>query len=128
MKRIALVLLAGLALTGCDSIRQKVGEEVRQVEIGDSLVSDGWNTVVYHQESDVAGLDFDENEPELSVNLIDVETGTSFKVPVGSECNSWPAPKGSRFLVRFDRSASKAKPKDIYISPQSNQVANYICG
>lgn len=127
MKRLALVLLAGIALTGCDSMRHKVGEEVRQVEIGDSLVSDGWNTVVYQRESDLAPLDLDSNEAELYVNLTDVETGTVFKMGLGSECSQFPAQKGQRFLVKFDKSASKAKPNDIYMAPQSDKVMGYLC-
>ena len=127
MKRIAVVLLAGLALTACDSMRQKVGEEVRQVEIGDSLVSDGYNTVVYRNELDLAPLDLDSNEAELYVNLIDVETGSVFKMPLGSECSQFPAQKGQRFLAKFDKEASKDKPNDIYISPQSDKIQNYIC-
>lgn len=126
MKKLVLALVA-LSLAGCDRIPTKIGEEVRPVEIGDSLVSDGWNTVVYHYESDLFGLDLDNNDAELYVELIDVNTGQKFKTYLGSECGSFPAPKGQRVLIRFDRSASKAKPKDIYIAPQSSQVSNYLC-
>lgn len=126
MKKLVLALVA-LSLAGCDRIPTKIGEEVRPVEIGDSMVSDGWNTVVYQTESDLYGLDLDNNEAELYVDLIETNTGQKFRVSLGSECNSWPAPKGERFLARFDRSASKAKPKDIYIAPQSAQVFDFLC-
>lgn len=127
MKKIALVMLLGTMLAGCDSMTKKFGEQVREVEVGDSLVSDGWNTVIYQQESDVSGLDFDSSEPELYVNIQDVETGSTFKVSMGSECSQFPAPKGQRMLIRFDLSKSKAKPNDIYMAPHSDQIFKILC-
>lgn len=128
MKRFALILLAGVALTGCDQIRHKIGEEVRQVEIGDSIVSDGFNSVYYHTPSDTNSLDLENNDAELYVVLTDVSSGATFKMSLGSECGTFPAPKGQRFLVKFDKSASKAKPNDVYMVPQSDQVYHYLCG
>ena len=128
MKRILAVIAVGVMLTGCDRIPQKIGEEVRQVEVGESIVSDGWHEVVYTQESDMNSLDFDENDPELYVNVKDVDTGHVFKVSLGGECGQWPLPRGERFLTRFDRFASKKYPKDITFAPQSGPVSKFLCG
>jgi hypothetical protein len=128
MKRIAVMLMLGISLGACDRIPHKIGESVRHVQVAESIVSDGWNEVVYRTESDLNRLDFSESEPTLYVNLIDVETGNVFKVDMGSECNQWPVPRGHQFLARFDRSASKAKPNDIYIAPQTYPVRKFLCG
>lgn len=127
MKRFALLLLVGASLAGCDRIPTKIGEEVRQVEIGDSILSDGWNSVIYQRQGDEASLDFDSNEPELYVNVLDVESGQTFKVGLGSECSQFPIPKGQRFLARFDKSASKAKPNEIFFAPQSDKIYTAFC-
>lgn len=127
MKKLVLLMLVGVSLAGCDSMTQKFGEEVRQVEIGDSILSDGYNSVVYQRQGDEAMLDFDNNDPELSVNITDVESGSVFKVSLGSECATFPLPKGQRLLARFDMSKSKAKPQDIYMAPQTAPLYTMFC-
>lgn len=127
MKRLALLLLVGASLAGCDSMTHKFGESVRQVEIGDSMVSDGYNTVVYQRESDLAPLDLDNNDVQLSVNILDVDTNQTFKVELGGQCETFPLPKGQRLLARFDMSKSKAKPNDIYMAPQTDPLYKMFC-
>ena len=124
MKRILLLSLGCLALTACGP--KHVRDEVRQVEIGDTIISDGWQDIVYTPNVDLSGLDYD-TEPTLYVNLTDVETGTVFKVPLGYECSQFPLPKGERFLTRFDITAYEEKPQEQYMSPYSDPVAKHLC-
>ena len=111
MKKILVLSFACLALAGCDRIPQKIGETVREVEVGDTRVDE----------------DYDEETSELHVTITDVESGNSWDVNLGEECRQYPLPKGERFLTRFDRSAAKADPKTVYLAPQTSTVYKYLC-
>lgn len=124
MKRIGLLSLGCLLLTACGP--EHVRDEVRQVEIGDTIISDGWQDIVYVPNVDLSGLD-SESEPSLYVNLTDIESGNVFKVYLGYECSQFPLPKGTRFLTRFDVKAYKDKPETLLISPYGDPVAKHLC-
>jgi hypothetical protein len=107
MKSIS-VLLAFATLAACGP--KKFGEEVRQVEVGQTYV--------------------DEDMGELYVDIKDVSSGQNWKVGLGEECRQYPLPMGERFMTRFDKSRYEDKPEDknIYFSPQTTPIWNYLCG
>jgi hypothetical protein len=109
MKRILLIAGAALALSACDRIPQKVGEEVRGVEIADGGRVD-----------DMAG--------ELHVTIREIESGQSWDVNLGEECSQYPLPMGQKFLARFDKMAAKATPQNVSVEPNQQMLWNYLCG
>lgn len=123
MKRI-LLTSACLLVAACGP--EHVRDEVRQVEIGNTIISDGWTDIVYTSDADFQRLD-QEYDPELYVEVIDVESGTAFKVPLGYECKQFPLPRGSRFLTRFDITAYEDKPKEEFMSPYGGPVKSHLC-
>jgi hypothetical protein len=124
MKRILLMASAALMLAGCGT--DHVRDQVRQVEVQESIVSDGYTDIIYYPNVDLSSLD-EEYEPDLYVNIKDVDTGTVFKVPVGTECSTFPAEKGLRFLAKFDIRAYKEKPQELYLSPYSEPITKLLC-
>lgn len=120
MKRIALVLAGALLLTACGP--EHVKDEVREVEIGQTLVDDGYGPAPY-----VPNTEYTSEAPELYVELKDTATGTIFKVDLGTECSQFPFPVGQRFLAKFDISAYKEKPADLYMTPYSDKVYGFLC-
>jgi hypothetical protein len=132
MNKVALIIAGCLALTACGP--KHVRDEVREVETGDTIVSDGWTEVVFQGENDPKVSDpmalfvLDENsDPELYLNVIDKQTGQTFKVWLGYECNRFPIPKGVRFLAKFDIKAYEDKPNELLMSPYSTPISNYFC-
>jgi hypothetical protein len=132
MNKIAMIAAVSLALTACGP--EHIRDEVREVETGDTIVSDGWTDVVFQGETDPKVSDpnalalLDENsDPELYVKIKDISTGEEFKVWLGYECNRFPIPKGARFLAKFDIMAYEKSPKELYIRPYSEPINKYLC-
>jgi hypothetical protein len=124
MKKITILLAGCLALTGCGP--EHVRDEVREVQVADTIISDGYQDIVWTPGVNLNVLD-DESEPELYVNILDVATGQAFKIDLGTECSQFPLPKGQRFLARFNVLAYKEKPRELYMNPYGQPINKLLC-
>jgi hypothetical protein len=106
MKKIAFALGCTLALSAC-SLPEHVRDEVLQVE--------------------VTGQNVDEDLGELHVDIFVPELNQSWNVNLGDQCGQYPLPIGEKFMTRFDITAYKDKPSELYYSPYTDKVWNYLC-